>query len=1100
MLVMAPIVAHRFDVLAERMLTVPQDMIVRLERADAVQFAAQQVQVPVFAYRDDVDPAERQSFEEQMVLFDGALSRLEIVTFDDVDEREMVQTIRKLVGEMEAQSRIVLQASDPRGQAAEVAVRALHQLRPQIAMNVNRLTRTEYRRLAVAVTQASEEFKRERTALLVALAVSLGASATLALVAGLWVSRPIRRITAASKRLGEGELSERVVISAGGELGEIARSFNRMAERVEALTSRLRILGSVNRALVRASDETDLLHEVCRIIVAEGGFQMAWVGLLAHEADNHVRAVASAGDDSGYLERAAVKRADMKQDGGPSSTALSTGATQVIRDIASDPAMGPWRADAHECGFTSYVVVPLLQDGGAFGVLNVYDNRTDAFEPAEVALLSDLASDLAFGLRAQRDRQERRVAEERLRQLQTLHEAILNSAAYGIHLIDTAGRIVFENPAASRMLGAGVAELIGKRAHETMHHTRADGTAYPIAECRIYAALRDGRFNQVSDEVFWRKDGSSVPVEYTVAPLRGERDEITGAVVVFSDISERKRAEEELLGARDAAETASRTKSQFLAAMSHEIRTPMNGVIGMTALLLDTALTAEQREYAETVRSSGQALVVLINDILDFSKIEASKLELDPAPFALRDMLGQTLKTLGPLAHGKGLELAYDVDPAIPDALLGDFGRLRQILLNLLGNAIKFTERGEVAVHVDMETSADDTVLLRLAVRDTGIGIAPDTQRIIFRPFEQADSSTTRRYGGTGLGLAISRRLAELMGGRVWLESAPGQGSTFYFTVAMARAPKTTPPRAPVSLQHLAGLRALVVDDHETTRHFLQGLLTAWGMTPTTAHSAATALGALRTAAANGRPFHLLLLDAHLPDGSGFSILERRRDDPALAGKSIMLLSSDLGSRDTQHCRELGIVQHLTKPVTPSELLDAVLHTLGGPAVPEQATPADVAEAAEPGRPLRVLVAEDNRVNQRVIMRMLEKLHHRPVLCVNGREAVAAFTAQIFDLVFMDVQMPVMDGLEAAAAIRQHEADHPARPRVPIVALTAGALKEDRDRCEAAGMDYFLAKPFTPDALAATLARFAREALSDSDTDCLIAGTPVGASVSDLAG
>ena len=285
MLVMAPIVALRFDVLAERMLTVPQDMIVRLERTAAVQLATQQVLVPVFAYRDDVDPIERQSFEEQMVLFDGAVSRLEIVTFDDVDERLIVQTIRKLVGEMEAHSRVVLQASDPRDQAAEGAVRALHQLRPQIAVNVDRLAQTEYRRLAGAVIQTSEEFKRGRTALLVALVVSLGASAALALVAGLWVSRPIRSITAASKRLGEGELSQRVVISAGGELGETARSFNRMAEQVEALTGRLRILGSVNRALVRAGDETDLLTEVCRIIVADGGFQMAWVGLLAHGAD-----------------------------------------------------------------------------------------------------------------------------------------------------------------------------------------------------------------------------------------------------------------------------------------------------------------------------------------------------------------------------------------------------------------------------------------------------------------------------------------------------------------------------------------------------------------------------------------------------------------------------------------------------------------------------------------------------------------------------------------------------------------------------------------------------------------------------------------------
>ena len=611
------------------------------------------------------------------------------------------------------------------------------------------------------------------------------------------------------------------------------------------------------------------------------------------------------------------------------------------------------------------------------------------------------------------------------------------------------------------------ADIVRRVVHPDDKHLLEEGAAHSFKTGEPY--LVEFRIIPTEGVVRWRRSMARVMFE-------GDKPKrIIGASI------DTTREHETI----EAAQASSRAKSEFLANMSHEIRTPMNGVIGMTELVLETDLTGDQRECLTTVRASADSLLTIINDILDFSKIEAGRLELDPVPFNLRDLIEEMLRPLAVSAHGKGLELACDVARDVPSHVVGDPVRIRQILTNLTGNAIKFTHEGEVVVEVAVTDHGDGEPELRFTVRDTGVGIPRDKQALIFDPFSQADGSTTRRFGGTGLGLTISARLVAAMNGTLTVESEPGRGSAFHFVVRLATV--ADPERIWPAPGGLAGFDVLVVDDNATNRKILVELLQAWGLRPTAVSSVPQALAYLTKASRDGKPVPIVLTDSHMPDADGFTLAAEIKRVPTLADAVVLMLTSGDYQGDLQRCKEIGVAAYLTKPVRQAELQSAITKALHARRIRQAAAPAPApsaptlrqatpvtAAAGEEASGRHILLVEDNPTNQKLALAILAKDHYHAVVADSGQRALEIYRERgdTFDLILMDVQMPGMDGLETTGAIREIEGG---RRRIPIIAVTARAMQGDRERCLAAGMDDYLAKPIHPAELLALLRRYLPE-------------------------
>ncbi len=831
------------------------------------------------------------------------------------------------------------------------------------------------------------------------------------------------------------------------DVGEMVEKDRQLAHANKLLQA----ISDINQMILQIKNPARLLEQAVRSLKEIGKYSLVRIVLV----DENLRPVK-------YVE-SGVRGKKLKST--PClAKVLKNKRSLFIPDVSKSPVC----QNCHRKSSGGWTASFLLQHGREiFGVMQVGYSGELFDQAGEIKMLEEVAGDLGFALYSIKKEKEKQKVERELIRLQQFQEKILTSLAEGVVVENESGLITYVNPALEKMLEYEPKELIGQ--HWSVLIPEAE-----LPEVERRSRQRKSRTLEKYETRLKTRDGRVIPVLISAHAVF-EKDKFAGVVSAITDISHLKKIEEELRISREEALQASKAKSEFLANTSHEIRTPMNGVIGMIELALQTELNEEQLQYLKAAKASAEALLTILNDILDFSKIEARMIELVPVEFNLHDSITEIVSTMALPAHKKGLELLCHVPPTLPEFVIGDLSRLRQVLLNLVSNAIKFTEKGEVAVEVSEESRDEKEIVLHFTVRDTGIGIPPEKLKKIFEPFVQADASLSRKYGGTGLGLAISSQLVRLMGGSIWAESEVGRGSTFHFTVKLGLPEKKKRSVLPQTLEAVHGIRVLVVDDNRTNQLILEEMLRSWRMKPELASSGFQALEMIKEALSRNRTYGLFLLDISMPEMDGFTLMRKIKEIEGAREVPVIILTSADRMGDLQLAKELGAAAYMVKPVRPSELLDTIMN-IKASSSREQKLEEGEEESAGPEIPvsLNILLAEDNLINQKVAVNLLQKKGHRVTVVENGRQALEMLEKEKFDLVLMDVQMPEMDGFEATRQIREREkltGEH-----IPIVAMTAHAMKGDREKCLEAGMDGYVSKPLYPEEFYKVVENAARKA------------------------
>ncbi len=901
------------------------------------------------------------------------------------------------------------------------------------------------------------------------------------------IGQPLLGLTRSASAIEHGNFQEEMlgeIPRRSDELGEVARSFQAMAHKINAREQSLAELNqnleaTVEQRTAELTTRADELEELTYKSQEQAALETSLSQLNSELRGNlSVTEVARRGldgaiaflgapmgalfvtDASGVLKRRA-KHAYPESTSLPRSFAFGRGiigeAARSQQPIITEPdhAKLQMQFGFGEVAPAQVAAYPLVANDASVGVLEIclFKPLTDS----QSRWLRKATETIANALRFALESEDRQRAEERTR-------LILESSAEGIFGTNTDGIITFVNPAACRMLGFTADYLIGRPSHVTFHHHRPDGSDYPEDECPMAAAYQHGRASRIDDEVLWTRGGEGIPVEYGATPILKD-GVVVGAVVSFTDITLRKQQQQEVLAAKEKAEEATQMKSMFLANMSHEIRTPMNAIIGLSHLALKTPLNPKQRDYVGKVHNAGTSLLAIINDILDFSKIEAGKLDIETTDFAIDEVLNSVTTLTAQKAHEKGLEFLADVSSEIPPQLSGDPLRLGQILTNLVNNAVKFTEKGEIRLKIELLEHTGDKIQLKFSVRDTGIGMTPEQSGKLFQAFTQADMSTTRKHGGTGLGLTISRRLVELMGGQIWIESEAGVGSTFLFTVWLGVGTGS----ARILPEQLPGLKVLVVDDNSAAREILADVLMGVTDNVDVVSSGAEAVAAVRQHDATA-PYDLVFMDWKMPGMDGLQATRQIKNDSSLRKQPCFVMVTAFGREEVrEESEQLGIDAFLVKPVNRSMIVDTLV-TLFAPSSAELAHASAEDRHAGRLRGARILLVEDNEINQQIAVELLEGIGAKLTVAANGREALALLKENptAYDMVLMDLQMPVMGGYEATAKIRGELA----LTDLPIIAMTAHATLEEKQKCLEAGMNDHISKPIDPVGLFETVGRF----------------------------